>query len=263
MSVRLFNDVLIGGTLRLNELSGGSHPLPPVSGGQLLYALSGRLYTEDVSGGIWPVGLTSGVVLHLYLASGAVRWNNLASGAVLSGNIGSGQIGDGHIASGNVHWHNLGSGAVLSGAIASGQVGQRHLGSGVVAGSWPQYPGKCLGSSFVATEQSTTSASFVDLTTTQHLAFTLDVACDVVVMASTDTFNSTASAVNRIGIDVDGSDTGYDYEMPASGANKIVQMSAQYKVALSAGAHTIKLQFATNAGTASYRQRGISVWRAN
>jgi hypothetical protein len=286
MSVRLFNDVLIGGTLRLNELSGGGHPAAPTSGGVLEYALSGRLYGQDVSGTTFPIGLTSGSVLSGMIGSGQVGNHHIRQGSIRSGHMNGvtgsqavwGQafiaaagdspivqysIGNLDIASGNngIHWHNLGSGAVLSGAVASGQVGPYHLGSGSVAGSWPQYPGKALGASYVTTNETTTSATAADLTTTQHVTFNLDVDCDVIVQASCATYNSNGAAVNVLYIDVDGTDTDVSYEM--FGVNKFVHMVLQIKVALTAGAHTIKLQFGTNAGTANFQRRTIVVSRAS
>jgi hypothetical protein len=127
--------------------------------------------------------------------------------------------------------------------------------------AWGANLGGHLGSSYVGTNQTTTSGSATDLATTQHVSFTLDEAADVLIQASCVTYNPTAAAVNVLTIDVDGSDTGASYEM--FGSNKQVQMVLQIKVALASGAHTIKLQFATNAGTGNFSNRTIVVWRVS
>lgn len=125
--------------------------------------------------------------------------------------------------------------------------------------TWGKNLGGYLGSSYVGTNQTTTSATATDLATTQHVSVPLDEACDVLIEASCVTYNPTASAVNVLTIDVDGSDTGASYEM--FGSNKQVQMVLRITASLSAGNHTIKLQFATNAGTGNFSNRTINVWR--
>jgi hypothetical protein len=127
--------------------------------------------------------------------------------------------------------------------------------------TWGKNLGGYLGSSYVSTNQTTASATATDLATTQHISFTLDEAADVLIQASCVTYNPTSAAVNTMYVDVDGADTGAAYEM--YGSNKFVHMVLQITASLAAGAHTVKLQFGTNAGTGNFQLRGIVIWRVS
>lgn len=100
MPVTILNDLAVRGAARLANASGGAHPAPPASGYAQAHSLSGRLYGQDVSGTVYPIGLTSGAVLSGSIASGQVGANHLASGAVVSGRVASGQVGRYHLSSG-------------------------------------------------------------------------------------------------------------------------------------------------------------------
>lgn len=122
------------------------------------------------------------------------------------------------------------------------------------------YSGQILGSSFVVTTESTASTTPVDLTTTQHLSFELDVPCEVVIFGSATAFTATALANIEIWADVDGSDTRLCITSEFA-TNAGVALSGAYTASLAAGSHTIKLQFATNTGTTSFLIRSLVVWR--
>jgi hypothetical protein len=73
--------------------------------------------------------------------------------------------------------------------------------------------------------------------------------------------NTTAAAVNRLHVTVDGSATRVA-QFACTNSSTNYNMANQYVAAgLGSGSHTIKLQFSCNAGTAAFSHRSISVWR--
>ena len=127
-------------------------------------------------------------------------------------------------------------------------------------GSWHARTGELIAASFVTTSESTTSATAVDLTTTQHLTFTLDETSDRFIQVSSTHSNSGAN-VNRLVVDVDGSDTTLAATAVTAASTNNVMAHSMTSTGLASGSHTIKLQFSTSAGTASFFNRTITVWR--
>lgn len=117
----------------------------------------------------------------------------------------------------------------------------------------------CYGSSFVTTsEGGITSATGVDPTTPQHITFTLPAARTVKITACAKCTCTTATSISGIQIDVDGADTAMTTTMNDA-ATAPTTYTAVITAALSSGAHTIKLQFSTNAGTLTVSNRSIIV----
>lgn len=147
--------------------------------------------------------------------------------------------------------------------LAKATDGQRlTLVSGVPA--WFTAKGEIYGSSTVTTGQTTTSATPVDLATTQHVTFTVPLgdSGDVIVFVSATCTNGTTNAIDVLTIDVDGTDT-TAAQVTVQIATAPFSASAALKFAgLAPGSHTIKLQFSTNAGTATFSNRAITVFRA-
>lgn len=121
------------------------------------------------------------------------------------------------------------------------------------------HSGKILGDAPVTTQETTTSTTFVDLTTTQSVAFTLDVAGDVLVIATAAYVNTAgAGNVGLLAADVDGSDTVISQTSPIS-TTSIQSMAGTFSFSLASGAHTIKLQFRVSGGTGQFSNRNVIV----
>jgi hypothetical protein len=119
--------------------------------------------------------------------------------------------------------------------------------------------GYVIGRSRVDTSETTTSATPVELTTTQQIAFTLDVTSDIEIHVTCGTSNSSAGATNRVEMDLDGSSTIVSrLQAAGAGANYNVAGHIIY-TSVAAGAHTLKLKFDTTAGTATFFNRMMTV----
>jgi len=125
---------------------------------------------------------------------------------------------------------------------------------------WGPHKGELLAISFVTTSETTTAGGPADLTTTQHLTFTLDVSCKLLVEVSACNSN-TGTNVNRLTIDVDGSATTVADRCDNAGSNYVSGFAIETG-SLSAASHTIKFQFGTAGGTATFFNRCIRVWRS-
>lgn len=127
-------------------------------------------------------------------------------------------------------------------------------------------PGYLYGYSVVpaaggAAGESTSSTTPVDLATTMSVTFTLAATTTVLIEAWATKLEN---AVNYqfLYADVDGTDVQIaSGHSPTSGDTRA--MYGSYAVSLSAGSHTIKLQFAAGSGTATFYHRGLKVSRAS
>ena len=118
------------------------------------------------------------------------------------------------------------------------------------------------GSSYVATEQGTSSGTFVGLTTAQTVTLTTGTAA--LVFLSCNVYNLTAGVGVLMGFAISGATTtAASNPYSASFYNQVggvnTQLCAVYPVVLTAGSNTFTAQFATNGGTAQYRNRTIAV----
>lgn len=124
--------------------------------------------------------------------------------------------------------------------------------------AWVAHLGLLIATSYVATSETATSTSGTDLTTTQHLTFTLDENCDLWIHAGCDANNSGGN-VCRVEVDYEGSDTIVGV---TTGTNNLA-VGGAVKVAATAGSRTVKMQFSVNASTGTFQRRWISVWKAS
>lgn len=124
--------------------------------------------------------------------------------------------------------------------------------------TWIQHSGRSLGTSSVATSETTTSVSPVDLTTAQSITFTLDDACDVLIYASCAASSSSAGGIPIIYADVNGTDTEINRGTSTNAGNQ-QSVSGFLFASLSTGSNTIKLQFGVSAGTGTFVRRRIGV----
>lgn len=115
----------------------------------------------------------------------------------------------------------------------------------------------------VDTDQSTTSTSYVDLTTVGP-SVTLTTGTKVLVIASANTYNSGAGNSNAISVAVSGASTiaasdstsGYIRLNAASVAETVVMFTV---VTVTAGSNTFTMKYLTSAGTANFRRRNLAV----
>lgn len=117
--------------------------------------------------------------------------------------------------------------------------------------------------SYVATEETTTSTTAVDLTTTQHIAFTLDEISDLLISVAVKAYNTTAGANVVLILDVDGVDQTIA-QASMTAASTPYSFAAFIKLsAVSAAAHTLKLQFRVSAGTGGFAFRFFQIERGS
>jgi len=124
--------------------------------------------------------------------------------------------------------------------------------------------GEIIGSSYVATDQSTTSTTLADLATADSVTFTLESAQDVFIWYLANVYQSTAGANCRDIVDIDGTDEATSQiDFTAAAANSGAADAWVFKkAALGSGSHTIKVQHAAvGGGTAHWRNRSVVVMR--
>jgi len=122
--------------------------------------------------------------------------------------------------------------------------------------------GELLGSNYVATGESTSSGSFVDLATVQSLTVVLDEVCDVVVFAAALTNNNVASSSNAIAVNLDGVASSITAtNCGVAGSNYAI--SGMIRLSASSGTRVFKLQFRAAANTETFLNRGIFILRAS
>jgi hypothetical protein len=123
-------------------------------------------------------------------------------------------------------------------------------------------PGKVLAYSFVNTQESTASTSYVDLTTVQSMSITTDASTDVLVYVFAAYINTgSATAVGAISANLAGSDNIAAQTRPVDTSNAVCLVGA-VKITLASGANTLKMRFKVTAGTGFFSQRMIVVTRA-
>ena len=116
------------------------------------------------------------------------------------------------------------------------------------------YSGQIKGQASTTASESTASTTAVDLTTTQHVTFSLSATRNVLVLMFAVSSTNSAGAVNRLICDVNGTDTIYAHTMPAASANYMLA-AAHLEPSMAAGTHTIKMQYSVSAGTGSFFNR--------
>lgn len=121
------------------------------------------------------------------------------------------------------------------------------------------HSGKIIDDAPVTTQESTSSTSFVDLTTAQSITFTLDEAGEVLVEATATYVNTSgAGNIGLIAANVDGSNTVLSQCSPI-GTTTIHPMAGSYSFSLSSGSHTIKLRFRVTGGTGQFSDRNLVI----
>jgi hypothetical protein len=118
-----------------------------------------------------------------------------------------------------------------------------------------------LGTSYVATQETTANTvGGVDLATPQSVTFSLTQTTDVWITLTCEATCDTANAEPRIYAEVDT----VDRQMASSIIDPVgafVSLAGSMLVSLSAGSHTIKMQYGTNAGNATFSIRSMIVRR--
>lgn len=144
--------------------------------------------------------------------------------------------------------------------LAIGSTGQVLTVAGGVP-SWANASGFSSQGNRVATSQSTTSTSFVNLATTQSV--TLTTGTKAVVWGSFGTYNTSSGALNRIGIAVSGATTiaasltyGVMVKPPTASQDHYYAFGFFFD-ALTAGSNTFTMQFTTDTGTAFFMNRHL------
>ncbi len=126
--------------------------------------------------------------------------------------------------------------------------------------AWHRRADELIAVSSVRTSETTTSTSYIDLASTQHVTFTLDETSDVLVVLSCVASNSTAGGNCLVAVDVDGSDMDV-IQHDCVTANEPYTVTGSFLTGdLAAGSHTLKMQFRVGSGTGAYKWRVMSIW---
>jgi hypothetical protein len=118
-----------------------------------------------------------------------------------------------------------------------------------------------LGSpSFVQTDESTTSASFVALTTPDSVTFTCAATCNAVVQFSGYTYSVGGNTVDSCAVFVDGSQANDSNQSPAAVTTVQTTISCGWlATSLTSASHTVAVRFKTNSNTAHFLERLLVV----
>jgi hypothetical protein len=108
-----------------------------------------------------------------------------------------------------------------------------------------------------ATDESTSAAGPVNLTTDSTFSINTGATRDVLFLGVVDTYNTAAPAVHTITVEVDGVD--YSYAFLAAVTNQVYPVPIFIPVsAVTTGAKTVRYQYGTNAGTAHFLNRKLT-----
>lgn len=155
--------------------------------------------------------------------------------------------------------------AFISSITATGSSGPATVTAGVL--NVPQYSGGgggagILASLFVVTDESTSSTSFVDLTTPDSVTFTLASTSNVVVQYGANFYNTNSGSNNGTSsVFVDGSQADDGNQATTTfGASTPVSAIVVWRAAsLGSGSHTIKVEHKTSSGPSHWRDRMLVV----
>lgn len=126
-----------------------------------------------------------------------------------------------------------------------------------------------LGTSKVVTQQSTSSTTYVDLTTADTITFTLTGTSKVLVQYSASvTINTTFTCLDTVNIDGSnisdgggGGGTSTDWGVQSVSSGFYTNSSWQYITSsLGAGPHTIKIQHRAAGNSCSWQNRTLVLW---
>lgn len=120
--------------------------------------------------------------------------------------------------------------------------------------------GQIIASDWTSANQSTSSAGYVDLTTTQSVTFSVVGTTDVWVFLACSYFNSVNASGAAIGVDVDGADTTIAQGTPTA-ASVVLGLCGMARITLDNGSHTLKMQYLVFGGTGNFGSRSMVIWR--
>lgn len=132
----------------------------------------------------------------------------------------------------------------------------------LVVGDLPPYPGQIVGYNFVATDESTTSTTYVDLATVDSVTFTLGATQDLLVEYLSSAYNTVTNGVFFSEMFLDGvAQTSSEVAQGEPVASTFVAHIMSFKMAgVAAGSHTIKVQHKTQTSTTSHwKTRALKV----
>jgi hypothetical protein len=129
--------------------------------------------------------------------------------------------------------------------------------------AWHKPLGRLLAVSSVSTDESTPSASFVDLATADTITFSVDGTSDVLIEYTCEFYNTGINNCN-LQIMLDGTaQTATNIVFQATVANAGLAGHLDYVLTgLAAGSHTVKMQHAVSGGTGHWKVRTLRAWLA-
>lgn len=120
-----------------------------------------------------------------------------------------------------------------------------------------RYPGQPLGLLNTATDESTSNAGPVNLTTDATFTLNTGASRDVLFFGVVETYNTTNVAVHTVTVEVDGTD--YSFTFPVEATNTLYMVPIFLILpGVATGNKTVRFQFGTNAGTAHFQNRRLT-----
>lgn len=149
------------------------------------------------------------------------------------------------------------SGDLLVTGNITGNIAGTQITSGTISNG--RYYGT-LCTKAVATDESTASTSFTDLSTVQSCTFSLSATTSVIAIYQDNAYlvGGTASITNEMNVDTTGQ-TSWDSPNDGVAATTGVPTSVAWGGSLNSGSHTIKVQYKTSANTVHHRARVLTV----
>jgi len=116
--------------------------------------------------------------------------------------------------------------------------------------------GEVLASQFIATDEATTSTTYVQLTTHETITFSLDATTTVLLQYQALAYNSTSPAAMRVRFNIDGvASTPSIAAYTTTGGGAVFLHGMLWSVSLGSGSHTIYVEHNVSAGTGDWFNR--------
>ena len=154
----------------------------------------------------------------------------------------------------------VGQGGKTIATIGTGTSGQLLKSNGSTAD--PVFVTSAIATNFIATDETTTSVTFADLTTHDSVTFTCVATCNAAVIYGANEYSSggTQTLFNSVFVDGVQADDGNQAIVMAGTTAPLAGNAVWLASSLGAGAHTIDIQHKVNGNTGHWRDRMITVF---
>ncbi len=119
-----------------------------------------------------------------------------------------------------------------------------------------------LGTTFIATAQTTMSTTFVALSTPDDVTFTCAATCNVAIISESNCFGAaTIVQFQSVFVDTVQGDDGNQAVVNTGTTTPLVCVAVWKASGLSAASHTVEIRYKVNTSTGTWRDRMTTVWQ--